>query len=108
MVFGLSAFRMKQLVFPLARWGAAAGSIGVFLLYEEFPQLILQTQYGVFPGYKDVLVAFGLMTQKRANSLDKALPASPGALNRPYKEPVLEEDVEAQAQELLSTAPTDA
>ena len=39
MVFGLSAFRMKQLAFPLARWGAAAGSIGVFLLYEEVPQL---------------------------------------------------------------------
>ena len=66
MVFGLSAFRMKQLVFPLARWGAAAGSIGVFLLYEEFPQLILQTQYGVFPGYTDVAIAFGFMKDPKA------------------------------------------
>ena len=88
----MSFFRMKQLGIPLARWGVAGGSIVFFLLYEEFPQLILQTQYGIFPGYKDVLVAFGLMTQKRANSLDKALPASPGPLNRPYKEPVLEEE----------------
>ena len=88
MVFGLSAFRMKQLAFPLARWGAAAGSIGVFLLYEEFPQLILQTQYGIFPGYKDVLVAFGLMSQKKANAIDRALPIDPGLLNRPYRAPV--------------------
>lgn len=56
----MSAFRVKQLVFPLARWGAAVGSIGIFLLYEEIPQLILQTQYGVFPGYTDVAIAFGL------------------------------------------------
>ena len=83
-----SMFRIKQLAPPLARWGAAGGSIVFFLLYEEFPQLILQSQYGVFPGYKDVLVAFGMMSQAKANSLDRALPADPGVLNRPYKAPV--------------------
>ena len=87
MVFGLSAFRMKQLP-SRSRGGAPPpGSIGVFLLYEEFLQLILQTQYGVF-GYKDVLVAFGLMSQKKANAIDRALPIDPGLLNRPYRAPV--------------------
>lgn len=81
----LSFFRAKQLAIPAARWGGAVGSIVVFLLYEEFPQLILQTQYGIFPGYKDVLVAFGMMTQAKANALDRALPLSPGYLNRPGK-----------------------
>ena len=70
----LSFFRAKQLGIPAARWGVAVGSIGFFLLYEELPQLILQSQYGVFPGYKDVLVSFGLMTQKYANRLDKMVP----------------------------------
>ena len=80
----LSGFRIKQLVPPLARWGAAAGSIGFFLLYEELPQLILQAQYGIFPGYKDVLVEFGLMSRKRANGIDDMLPQGAGALNRPH------------------------
>lgn len=57
----MSFFRAKQLGPPLARWGAAAGTIGFFLLYEEVPQLILQTQYGIFPGYTDVAIAFGFM-----------------------------------------------
>lgn len=34
-----------------ARWGVAFGSIGFFLLYEELPQLIMQTQYGIWPGW---------------------------------------------------------
>ena len=34
-----------------ARWGAAAGAIGFFLLYEDLPQLILQTQYGNWQGW---------------------------------------------------------
>ena len=59
----LTWFRIKQLGPPAARWGVAAGSIGFFLLYEALPQLALQSQYGVFPGYKDVLVAMGY--QKR-------------------------------------------
>ena len=33
------------------RWGIAIGSIGFFLLYEDLPQLILQTQYGVWKGW---------------------------------------------------------
>ena len=89
----LSFFRIKQLGPPAARWGAAAGSIGFFLLYEEIPQLVLQTQYGIFPSYKDILVSFGMMTQAKANALDRALPLSPGFLNRPGKtfEPPSEE-----------------
>jgi hypothetical protein len=83
----LSSFRIKQLAPPLARWGAAVGSIGFFLLYEELPQLILQTQYGIFPGYKDVMVAFGMMTQAKANAIDRSLPISPGVLNRPANLP---------------------
>ena len=83
----MSFFRAKQLGVPAARWGVAAGSIGFFLLYEELPQLILQTQYGVFPGYKSVLVAFGAMSQERSDALDRALPISPGVLNRPAKVP---------------------
>ena len=90
----MSFFRMKQLAPPLARWGMAAGSIGFFLLYEELPQLILQTQYGVFPSYKDVLVSFGMMTQAKANSLDRMLPISQGIMNRPaktYEDPAADE-----------------
>ena len=34
-----------------ARWGVAIGSIGFFLLYEDLPQLILQTQYGNWRGW---------------------------------------------------------
>ena len=79
----MSMFRIKQLVPPLARWGVAAGSIGFFLLYEELPQLILQAQYGVFPGYKDVLIAFGLMSKQKSNAIDSFLPIAPGVLNRP-------------------------
>ena len=75
-------FRIKQVVPPLARWGVAGGSIVFFLLFEEFPQLILQTQYGIFPGYKDVLVSFGLMSQNKANAIDRALPLAPGVMNR--------------------------
>lgn len=61
----ISFFRAKQLGVPAARWGVAAGSIGFFLLYEDLPQLILQTQYGVFPGWTGVAVAFGLMNEKK-------------------------------------------
>ena len=43
------------------RWGVAAGSIGFFLLYEDLPQLILQTQYGNFPGWTGVAQHFGLI-----------------------------------------------
>jgi len=60
----LSVFRAKQLGIPLARWGVAFGSIGFFLLYEELPQLILQTQYGVFPGWTGVAEAAGLIKKK--------------------------------------------
>ena len=63
----------------------AIGTVAVFALYEELPQLILQTQYGIFPGYKTVLVEFGLMTQAKSNALDRMLPLSPGFLNRPSK-----------------------
>ena len=62
----MSLFRVKQLAPPLARWGAAAGTIGFFLLYEEVPQLILQTQYGIFPGYTDVAIAFGFLKDPKA------------------------------------------
>ena len=86
----MSFFRFKQLALPAARWGAALGSIGFFLLYEELPQLALQAQYGVFPGYKDVLVAMGWMTQKKANALDRMLPQV-DFLNRPIKDPKEEE-----------------
>ena len=41
----MSMFRAKQLGIPAARWGVAVGSIGFFLLYEEVPQLVMQTQY---------------------------------------------------------------
>jgi len=82
----MSFFRIKQLAMPAARWGVAIGSIGFFLLYEELPQLVLQSQYGIFPGYKDVLVAFGMMTQKKANALDAMVPQV-DFLNRPLKDP---------------------
>ena len=62
----LSFFRMKQLGVPAARWGGAVGTIVCFLLYEEFPQLILQTQYGVFPNYTDVAIAFGMIKNPKA------------------------------------------
>ena len=60
-----TAFRMKQLLPPLARWGAAAGSIGFFLLYEDLPQLIMQTQYGDFPGWTGVAQHYGLMAKPK-------------------------------------------
>ena len=63
MSFPFSAFRMKQLAPPLARWGAAAGAIGFFLLYEELPQLILQEQYGVFGGWTAVGVHYGFIKE---------------------------------------------
>ena len=63
----LSFFRMKQLAPPAARWGGAVGTIGFFLLYEEIPQLILQTQYGVFPNYTDVAIAFGFAKDPKAS-----------------------------------------
>ena len=66
MSFPFSAFRMKQLAPPLARWGGAAGAIGFFLLYEELPQLILQEQYGVFGGWTAVAVEYGFMKPKPA------------------------------------------
>ena len=62
----LSSFRFKQLAMPAARWGVAVGSIGFFLLYEELPQLILQTQYGVFPGWTGVAQEFGLAAKPTA------------------------------------------
>ena len=83
-------FRIKQLAPPLVRWGVAIGSVAVFALYEELPQLALQTQYGVFPGYKDVLVAMGMMSQKTANSMDNMLPQV-DSLNRPIRDPKPEE-----------------
>ena len=42
------------------------GSIGFFLLYEDLPQLILQTPYGNFPGWTGVAVAFGMMKDPKA------------------------------------------
>ena len=74
------------MILTSSRWGVAAGSIGFFLLYEELPQLALQSQYGIFPGYKDKLVGFGLMSQKTANAYDKMVPQV-DALNRPIREP---------------------
>ena len=62
----MSFFRAKQLGIPAARWGVAAGSIGFFLLYEDLPQLILQTPYGNFPGWTGVAVAFGMMKDPKA------------------------------------------
>lgn len=56
-----SAFRAIQLGLPAARWGGAVGVVGFFLLYEDLPQLILQTQYGNFPGWAGVAREFGLM-----------------------------------------------
>ena len=66
----LSAFRVKQLIFPAARWGVAIGSIGFFLLYEDLPQLILQTQYGNFPGWTGVAREFGLISTPAAKEED--------------------------------------
>ena len=60
----MSAFRMKQLGIPAARWGAAVGSIAFFCLYEELPQLIMQTQYGNFPGWTGVAEHFGLISKR--------------------------------------------
>ncbi len=57
----LSAFRAKQLIAPAARWGVAAGTIGFFLMYEDLPQLIMQTQYGNFPGWTGVFEHYGLI-----------------------------------------------
>eukprot|EP00326_Haptolina_ericina_P010222 CAMPEP_0181226656 /NCGR_PEP_ID=MMETSP1096-20121128/32373_1 /TAXON_ID=156174 ORGANISM="Chrysochromulina ericina, Strain CCMP281" /NCGR_SAMPLE_ID=MMETSP1096 /ASSEMBLY_ACC=CAM_ASM_000453 /LENGTH=52 /DNA_ID=CAMNT_0023320013 /DNA_START=83 /DNA_END=241 /DNA_ORIENTATION=+ len=48
------------------RWGGAFGAIGFFLLFEDLPQLILQTQYGNFPGWHGVAVAFGVIKDKSA------------------------------------------
>ena len=90
---GSLAFTLKKFSAPLARWGVALGSIGFFLLYEELPQLALQAQYGVFPGYKDVLVYMGWMSQKRANKLDAMLPQV-DQLNRPIRDPKPDEDAE--------------
>jgi|EP00326_Haptolina_ericina_P003924 hypothetical protein len=59
-------FRMKQLGVPAMRWGGAFGAIGFFLLFEDLPQLILQTQYGNFPGWHGVAVAFGVIKDKSA------------------------------------------
>ena len=89
----LSAFRIKQLLFPAARWGGAAGTIGFFLLYEDLPQLILQTQYGVFPGFQDVLVSFGFITQAKANWMNSFFPQA-SILNRPVKDPPSTEEAE--------------
>jgi hypothetical protein len=57
----LSSFRMSQLIPPLARWGVAAGSVGFFLLYEEIPQLVMQTQYGNFPGWTGMMAHLGFI-----------------------------------------------
>ena len=61
----MSAFRMKQLGIPAARWGIAAGSIGFFLLYEEIPQLVMQTQYGNFPGWTGMLAWAGVINEPK-------------------------------------------
>jgi len=58
----MSMFRAKQLGIPAARWGVAVGSIGFFLLYEEVPQLVMQTQYGVFPGWTGMGVYLGVLS----------------------------------------------
>jgi hypothetical protein len=60
----LSFFRAKQLGFPAARWGVAVGSVGFFLLYEEIPQLVMQTQYGNFPGWSGMLTYLGITKEK--------------------------------------------
>lgn len=60
----VSIFRIKQLAPPVMRWFGAFGCIGFFLLFEDLPQLILQTQYGDFPGWRGVAVAYGLIKDK--------------------------------------------
>ena len=57
----MNFFRMKQLGLPALRWGGAFGAIGFFMLYEDLPQLIMQTQYGNFPGWHGVAVEYGLI-----------------------------------------------
>ena len=56
--------QFKQLGIPAARWGSAIGVVGFFLLYEDLPQLILQTQYGNFPGWGGVAREWGLLAPK--------------------------------------------
>lgn len=60
----VSMFQMKRMAMPAARWGGALGAIGFFLLYEDLPQLILQTQYGVWRGWTGVAEEFGLIEKK--------------------------------------------
>ena len=62
---------MTKMIFPLARWGAAVGAIGAFLLYEEVPQLVLQTTYGVPVTYRDVFEYAGLVAPKPVKTDDE-------------------------------------
>eukprot|EP00966_Prymnesium_polylepis_P334754 7390127-Prymnesium_polylepis.2 len=51
---GVSKVALQTRAGAAGRWGVSFGIIGFFLLYEDLPQLILQTQYGVFPGWSGV------------------------------------------------------
>ncbi|KAL1496248.1 hypothetical protein AB1Y20_016211 [Prymnesium parvum] len=60
----MNSFRAKQLLQPAARWGMTLGVVGFFLMYEDLPQLILQTPYGNFPGWEGVARHYGLLKPK--------------------------------------------
>jgi len=51
---GVSKVALQTRAGAAGRWGVSFGIISFFLLYEDLPQLILQTQYGVFPGWSGV------------------------------------------------------
>eukprot|EP00308_Calcidiscus_leptoporus_P006953 CAMPEP_0119358042 /NCGR_PEP_ID=MMETSP1334-20130426/6322_1 /TAXON_ID=127549 /ORGANISM="Calcidiscus leptoporus, Strain RCC1130" /LENGTH=88 /DNA_ID=CAMNT_0007372441 /DNA_START=176 /DNA_END=442 /DNA_ORIENTATION=+ len=51
----------KKFAVPLARWGAAAGSVVLFLGFDDIPAILLQTNYGVPCSWKDVGIAAGLL-----------------------------------------------
>ena len=54
------AFLAKKFGMSAVRWGAALGSVGLFLGYEDLPGIILESNYGVVTTWKDVAIRFGL------------------------------------------------
>ncbi|KAL1507502.1 hypothetical protein AB1Y20_008337 [Prymnesium parvum] len=56
-LLGVNALQVKKVAYPLMSWARTAGVVLFFLLYEELPQLILQTPYGNFPGWGGVVRA---------------------------------------------------
>ena len=51
----------KKFALPLTRWGIAAGSVVLFLGFDDIPAILLQTNYGVPCYWKDVGIAVGLL-----------------------------------------------